>query len=666
MNRNLPERLGAVMRRPAVFAPLALVVGVLLGRGLFAPAGEPAHGPSASMSADAAAEVVEVWTCSMHPQIRLPEPGQCPICFMDLIPVAGGSGAGDDDGEAPRLEMSSAARGLAEIRTAVVERDHPFVEVRLVGRIATDETRVSAITAWTGGRLDRLYVDYTGIRVRAGDHLAEIYSPELLTAGEELVQALRTREEFGGSSSAMLRGSADATVDAIREKLRLLGVRPDQIAEIESRKSPSDHVTIYAPSGGVVIEKSALPGDYVRTGSVIYRIADLSKLWVLLDAHESDLAWIRYGQDVEFGVEALPGRAFHGRVAFIPPTVDPVSRTVKVRVHVDNADGLLKPEMFVRATILAETSGSGVVVAEDLAGRWICPMHPEIVKNGAGDCDVCGMDLVPAAELGYVTAEDDGELPILVPRSAVLFTGKRAIVYVEVPDAERPTYEGREIVLGPRAGDRYLVASGLAAGERVVVNGSFKIDSALQIQAKPSMMSPGGGEAPSGFVTLLDAVYSSYFELWTALASDDEAAARDAFARLGKSAAAIDASALASRDRRAWTELAGAIADAVRTAAAGPDMDAKRTAFGAVSNSVISVERTFGHPGDGAHYVAYCPMAFDSAGAHWLQSQDAIRNPFFGAKMPRCGEVRETIEATVAADIRAGSGHAGHGGGGGM
>ncbi len=684
MSPILPDRVAGLLRHPAVLIAGTFVIGLLVGRGFLAPGGDHAHGPSGSAPAESVAEEAVVWTCSMHPQIQLPESGQCPICFMDLIPIEGGGG--DDDGEAPRLEMSTAARALAEIRTTPVERDRPFVEVRLVGRLVTDETRISAITAWTAGRLDRLYVDYTGIRVREGDHLAEIYSPELLTAGEELVQALRTRDEMNGGSSAMLRRSADATVEATREKLRLLGVTPDQIAEIESGKSPSDHLTIYAPTGGVIVEKNALPGDYVKTGSVIYRIADLSKLWVFLDAHESDLAWIRYGQDVEFGVEALPGEAFHGRVAFIPPTMDPISRTVKVRVHVDNPDGRLKPEMFVRATILAETSGSGVVVAEDLAGKWICPMHPEIVKDGAAGCDVCGMDLVPAEELGYVIDENDGELPLLIPRSAVLFTGKRAIVYVAVPDADRPTFEGREIVLGPRAGDRYLVASGLAEGERVVVNGAFKIDSALQIQAKPSMMSPDGGvpgggahdhgamdhgamsgsapaapashAPPAEFVASLGPVYTTYFALSEALASDDESTARSEFEQLAKKVGAIDASGLSSRGRRDWLDLSGQVADGAQRAGAGSGIGPVRTAFEAASEAMVAVERAFGHAGEGAHFVTFCPMAFDFDGAHWLQDRDAIRNPYFGARMLKCGEVRETIESAAAAPE--GAGHEGH------
>ncbi len=218
-----------------------------------------------------------------------------------------------------------------------------------------------------------------------------------------------------------------------------------------------------------------------------------------LDAYESDLAWLRYGQEVEFSTEAYPGEVFKGRVAFIDPVLNEATRTVKVRVNVSNEDGRLKPEMFVRAIVRSKIASGGRVLDASLAGKWISPMHPEIVKDEPGNCDVCGMPLVRAETLGYVTAEpSDTAKPLVIPVSAALLTGTRAIVYVQVPTAEEPTYEGREIVLGPRAGDYYLVRSGLNEGELVVTNGNFKLDSALQISAKPSMMTPEGGGGGGG------------------------------------------------------------------------------------------------------------------------------------------------------------------------
>ena len=424
------------------------------------------------------------WTCSMHPEIRRPKPGKCPKCFMDLIPVTSSAG---DVGER-EISFSEAAIKLMEIETTAVERKFVTAEIRMAGKIDYDETRVKHITAWVPGRIDRLYVDFTGTQVNKGDHMVYLYSPELLSAQAELLQAVKAAGNFKAGSSELIRRSVLATLEASREKLRLLGVTKEQIEGIEKTGEVVDHLTIYAPMGGIVIHKNAIEGMYIDTGTPIYTVADLSSLWIKLDAYESDLPWIRYGQEVEFTTQAYPGEVFKGRISFIDPFLNAKTRTVKLRVNVDNSEGKLKPEMFIRAVVRSRVAGSGRVMAAEMAGKWICPMHPAVVKTEAGSCDICGMDLVTTESLGYVV-DSPKEAPLAIPASAPLITGTRAVVYVQVPGAEKPTYEGREIVLGPRAGDYYIVKSGLAEGEIVVTNGNFKIDSALQIQAKPSMMS---------------------------------------------------------------------------------------------------------------------------------------------------------------------------------
>ena len=433
-------------------------------------------------------EQAEVWTCSMHPQIKLPKAGQCPICFMDLIPLD----SGDDDDAGPRvLSVGKNAAALMDIEVAPVERRFVTTAVRMVGKIDFDETRVSSITAWVPGRLDRLFVDYTGIPVKKGDHMVELYSPELLSAQEELLQAIKATKDLAQSDVDLVRESTEATVQAAREKLRLWGLTPEQISGIEKRGEPDEHVTIYAPAGGIVVEKTAREGMYVKTGTRIYTIADLSRVWVNLDAYESDLAWLRYGQEVQFTTESHPGVTFTGSISFIHPVLDEQTRTVKVRVNVENRDNRLKPGMFVRAVVQARIATGGRVMDAALAGKWISPMHPEVVKDEPGNCDVCGMPLVPAESLGYVGGEPTEEdMPLVIPASAPLLTGKRAIVYVQVPGRDKPTFEGRELVLGPRGEHHYVVQEGLEDGELVVAKGAFKIDAELQIRAKPSMMSP--------------------------------------------------------------------------------------------------------------------------------------------------------------------------------
>ncbi|HDM75495.1 MAG TPA: efflux RND transporter periplasmic adaptor subunit [Deltaproteobacteria bacterium] len=420
------------------------------------------HSGHSSLKTSARQEKPEketTWTCSMHPQIQMPKPGKCPICGMDLIPVAGKEKETKEmPGSLRELTLSPYARKLAEIQTSPVMRKFVSVNVGMVGKIEYDETRVGYITAWVPGRIDKLFVDFTGVTVEKGKPMVYLYSPELLAAQSELLEAIRASRTLKNSKITTIKTTARKSITAAKEKLKLLGLTDEQIREIIRKGKPSDHVTILAPMSGVVIHKNALEGMYVKTGTRIYTISDLTSVWAKLDAYESDLAWIREGQEVEFRVEAYPGEFFKGTITFIDPFINPKTRTVKVRVDVPNNDLKLKPEMFVHAVAKAPVSAAARVIEKP--DKKTLP-------------------------------------PLVIPASAPLITGKRAIVYVAVPGKEG-TYEGREIVLGPRAGDYYLVLSGLKEGEKVVTNGNFKIDSSLQIQAKPSMMSPEGGSGGGG------------------------------------------------------------------------------------------------------------------------------------------------------------------------
>lgn len=497
--QNIRQKVSVLLRGLARKAGMVLVVVAALVAGYLLRGGPvaPSEAPRTAASQPATQEQAEIWTCSMHPQIRQPKPGRCPICHMELVPVRTAGGAGPSSER--RLAVSAEAAKLMEIETAPVERKLVTVVVNMVGKVDFDETRLAAITARVPGRLERLYVDYTGIAVNKGDHLVELYSPDLIAAQAELLGAITAAGELEDSNLPTVRQTAEATVKAAREKLRLWGLTEQQVAEIEKQGKAADRVTIYAPIGGIVIEKHAVEGAYVETGAPIYAIADLSEVWVKLEAYESDLAVLRYGQKVEFTTVADPGKTFTGTIAFINPVLDEQTRTVKVRVNALNTEGRLKPGMFVKAHAGAQVGEKGPLADESLAGKWICPMHPDVVKPAEGTCDKCGMALVRAESLGYAAAETpQAAKPLVIPASAPLVTGERAVVYVEVPGADRPTYEGREIVLGPRAGDLYIVRGGLQEGERVVTRGAFKIDSALQIQAKPSMMNPQG--APAGAI----------------------------------------------------------------------------------------------------------------------------------------------------------------------
>ena len=710
---------------------------LLVGMAMFLIGWRIAKGPAEDHSGhehpNTSTGASSVWTCAMHPQIRQPGPGKCPICKMDLIPAASRKAGGLRE-----ITVMPETAALMDFRVTPVVRAPAVRELRLFGTVAYDERRVQSLTAWVGGRLDRMFVDFTGTRVRKNDHLAEIYSPDLFAAQQDLIQARRRLTNATGSTERLL-------YDAARERLRLLGIPGDRINAMEAEKEPSDHVVLTAPQDGIVVEKIAREGDYVTTGQKLYTIADLDMVWVNLEAYEADLPWIRFAQDVVFTSDAVPGRKFHGRVAFIDPVLDRQRRVVSVRVNVENEDGLLKPGAFVSGLIDAEIDAAGHVITNDLAGKWISPMHPEIIKDAPGVCDICGMKLERAEDLGFVTPNRAKDLPLLVPASAVLRTGERAIVYVKHSSRGDPTFEGREIVLGPRAGGQYIVESGLKEGDLVLTRGAFKLDSELQLQARPSMMNPTGGlpetsvlepnpslaaqwppvlrairriddgeidtasadaiiaqiqsfdlglvdpdsksvweelsrglindltigalaktpfakerawssilarlnqmhrhvglsvepaiatsPADPARITALRQILKAFYPIQSALSDDDDAKAK---------ASAISLSKMVS-EIKLWP----ALAPLATTVGEAADITTRRAAFEPLSSAIADIVRAEGHDQVGGVFLMHCPMAFDNQGADWIQPNHDTANPYFGAAMYACGELRQTLSPVL-------------------
>jgi Cu(I)/Ag(I) efflux system membrane fusion protein len=630
-----PTKILFIMKtKQLIIAITILLLGFVAGLYL-----SPDSSESVSTTMDVVAPAkATIWTCSMHPLIQQPNSGDCPICGMDLIPLINDSGA--DDG--PRtLSMSDSSRALADIQTTLVQQEYPVAEVRLVGQLDYDETLEKSLTARFPARIDELFVNFTGIPVKAGEHLAKVYSPDLLLAQRELLTAYRA--------------DPDGSITGVaKEKLRLWDLLPVQIDEIIERNEAKDHFVLKAPIGGVVVAKNVKEGDYVKTGEVLFRIVDLSNLWAELDAYESDLPWLRYGQDVVFSVEGVPGETFHGQISFIEPEVNRKTRTVAVRVNVPNPDGRFKPGMFVRSIVAARLAAGGKVYAPEFVGKWISPMHPEVVKDGPGQCDVCGMDLVPAESLGYVDHVSE-PAPVIVPSSAVLQTGKRAVVYVEKPNAERPTYDGREIVLGPRAGDNYIVISGLESGDRVVTNGAFKIDSALQIQAKPSMMNPsGGGQNPGhnhgGEAPKSGQVDHSQHKGMTMLEISDELAPKLLSPYLAMQSAlasdALDTAKAQAKDMMKVMGHSGALPELLHNMLAAATLEAfRKPYFETLSNTMIAAVKANPDAFAGGLYLMHCPMVYEDRGADWLQSDQKLMNPYYGSMMLHCGELKEAINS---------------------
>lgn len=531
------------MKRRTAIVLVSLIVLVAAGAGYLLGSARSGSGGRSSVPrasggmADAPSSAKQVYTCSMHPQVRLDQPGNCPICEMPLIPAASATTAA---GEAPMLQLSEHAVAMASVETVLVERRPLSRDLRAVGRIEYNESSLATITPRVDGFAERLFVNFTGVEIRKGDHIAEVYSPELLVAQQELLIALQA-------------GEGNVLADVAKAKLRLLGLTDQQVTDLVQKKQTTDRVTLYSPINGTVIEKSIVETASFKAGDALYRIANLDSVWVYLDIYEYDLPWVRYGQTVRITAQSLPGRTFDGVVTFVQPIVNDQSRTVRVPVYVDNKDHTLKPGMFMSATISAALTAEGRAAPTGVEGRYTCRMHPQVLVDAAGPCPICEMPLekipgrvpdaaamdhravhdehVPAASApaaapkffcpmkceGEKTYDQPGRCPVCsmklkevqagpaaptnsssvlaVPVSAVLDSGTRQIVYIE---KARGLFEPREITLGPRAGGYFAVLGGLSGGERVVTRGNFLIDSQFQVTGHPSLFYPGGLHASMG------------------------------------------------------------------------------------------------------------------------------------------------------------------------
>jgi Cu(I)/Ag(I) efflux system membrane fusion protein len=460
-------------------------------------------GHEAEMSEQRHSEEREVlyYTCGMHPTVRVsPEDyaagnNSCPICKMDLIPVyeerqaaAGGEAMvheGHDELETV-LQLSVRARALAQVKTEEVQFRHIFREIKTVGEISYDERKVASVAAWIPGRIDQLFVDFTGQNVKKGDPLVRIYSPRLLTTQEEFILALETYEKVKESPYEETVLGAESLVESAKKRLRLWGISDAQISELEESRKSSTNMTIYAPIGGTVIGKNALEGTYVKEGDNLYQIADLSNVWMKANIYEYEMAWIEKGQPVTITSSAYPGEEFKGQISFVDPFLDPQTRTVSVRVDVPNPERKLKPGMYANAAINIHVHEGIKPPVKDV---YICTMCPEVESDSPGECPECGMDLVKKepGPSGTVLA---------IPKSAVLDTGMRTIVYVE---KELGQYSPHEVKLGVEAvthvdGQKrkfYALKSGLTEGMRIVTQANFLIDSQSQITGQAEAVYSG-------------------------------------------------------------------------------------------------------------------------------------------------------------------------------
>ncbi|MED5287225.1 MAG: efflux RND transporter periplasmic adaptor subunit, partial [Planctomycetota bacterium] len=503
---------------------LIVLLGIAQRVGWLKTAGEA----QSSSGVGSAAEAVH--TCPMHPQIRQPGLGDCPICGMPLVPAT----AGGADLDEFAVSIEPAQRRLANIKTVTVTEQPVSRQLQTIGSIEIDESRQATISSYIDGRLEKIYADYTGVEVQEGDHLAVVYSPQLYSAQIEYLEAKKTLESFSDSALASIREAQEKLADNSRQRLLELGMTADQLRELDTTEAAKSRLTIYAPMGGTVIEKLAEEGKYIEAGEPIYRIADLSMVWLMLELFPEDASRIRFGQQVQARLSSNPNEVLTGRVAFIAPNVDPSSRTVGVRVEFTNDQRKLRPGDYAEATITIPIGPEGEIYDKDLAGKWISPMHPQIIRDQPGPCPVCGMQLVPTTRYGYAATPVDQPVSVTIPRSALLLAGQNSVAYVET---EAGRFELRVVKIGPFLKDNVVILEGIEPGEQVATSGNFLIDSQMQLAGKPSLIDPTRyvrkfRNVPLEFDSIdisviggksgeqLEELYSRYFEIRTAFAAD--------------------------------------------------------------------------------------------------------------------------------------------------
>ena len=375
-----------------------------------------------------------LYTCPMHPFIIKDKPGSCPICGMTLVKKIQAAQASTQEMKTlEQVSLSPTQMVMANVATEKVNRAVLVKGIDAVGIVQYDQARQAKVTAWVAGRIDRLYVDKVGDYVSTKRPVAEIYSPDLVATEQEYLLALKSRDQLKGSPVASISQGGEGLVASARQRLKLWGVKDYQIADLEKAGHPNIRLPIFTPLSGIVIDKLVLAGQYVKEGDPLFSIADLSRVWTEVEVYENEFPFVKLGQRVEIISQSYPGKTFVGRVSYIYPFLDPKTRTVKVRVELPNPGLHLKPDMYVNASIK-----------------------------------------VPL------------EQTLVVPVTAVMDTGQRQVVWVEVKPG---VFEPRDVKVGTRVDDRVQIISGLLRGDSVAVSGGYLIDSESQLKG-------GGGSMP--------------------------------------------------------------------------------------------------------------------------------------------------------------------------
>lgn len=557
------------MNKNVIYLIIAVLIGLFTGWLLFGTTSNSSSENKTSKEDKHSLEEhsSEIWTCSMHPQVRQPEPGDCPICGMDLIPAESSA-----TGLAPNeFKMTENAMALANIQTTVIgEMSSSNSSIELSGKIKANDDKAATQPAHFNGRVDQLYVTSEGETVRKGQAVAKIYSPELVAAQQELITAYRIKD------------AQPQLYNAVKNKFMNWMIPQSQLAEVLKTGIPKPSFTIYAQVSGVVTELMVNKGSHVMDGQPIFKVANLSTVWAEFDAYETTIQDIKEGQDISVVVKAIPNKTFNAKVSFIDPILNTSTRTVHVRATLNNKEDLLKPGMFVTGTIKLDT---------------------------------------------------DNNTQIIVPKSAVLWTGEESLVYIKTT-ATSPIFIMRNVTLGRTVNDNYEIQSGLKIGDEVVTNGTFTVDAAAQLQGKQSMMNPTTGSDTMNQQledsSYLNDVMIKYIVLKDALVNSDTKAAHQASNILLKS--------IRNTEELKDVSALKALETTTQNFIKAETLAQQRSAFVGLSKNLIKISKGFSSQNT-TYYIQECPMANNNNGAQWLALEKGIKNPYFGEAMLDCGSV---------------------------
>ena len=589
-------------KKTIITAVATLVIGLIIGYFVFGGNGasenvEEDHVHTKSTNE----EGKEVWTCSMHPQIRQPEAGKCPICGMDLI-------LADANGNSNPLvfEMTEDAIKIANIQTtkigaagtsSVSENEG----LKLSGKIQANETTTASIVSHIPGRIEKLFVSFTGEQIESGQKIATIYSPNLITAQKELIEANKVKD------------INPKLFEATRNKLKYWKITDVQIESILSEEKVQETFTIYADFSGVVQQKKVSVGDHLMEGGALFTVQNLNKLWVLFDVYEEQLSLVKVGDMVTFTTPSIPNKTFESKISFIDPVINPKTRTASVRLQINNSSKLLKPEMFVEGVLTTSK-------AKKLSSK-----------------------------------------AIVVPKTAILWTGERSVVYLKLPNTTVPSFEFTEVQLGSSIGGSYIVLDGLKEGDEVVTNGAFVIDASAQLNNQSSMMNRNllnavseeteedavlpdyTSETPDKFKKQLETLDNQYVKVKDAFVATDATLASSEAKALIPLIAKVDMSLVKGDAHMYWMKQMKIIKEKATQITELTDVEKQRESFDLLSMAIINSTKVFGVDSQ-TFYVLYCPMAIDDDGSFWLSAENKVLNPYFGEQMLTCGEVKDTLK----------------------